>query len=279
MLQLRNMRKLLALSAIVLLTLLHSLPSFGQGVLSDKRFTPAFNELKKIHFDGSRKQEEVAKSRKLTDAEIFCMYEGQVIDSINISSLDIDQFYTFNKKGYLTKYQQEGEFAHVVHFNGNRLTAFTDLDTNTSFSCVYVPLGDNTYRLELRGKGEEKPIFELDSAMIKFNNAGQIVSIRSQNGRVYSYNYDKFGNARNDKGQLCIPILDNEYTREYGYFHVCTNLILRNASMDKNDTSEENIIDKYEFGSNADGIEGTGLITLFIRDFDARAGLAVASLF
>lgn len=97
------MKKLVSLTCVALLILLDSLFALSQrrieSGLQDKRITSMLAQLEKVHLYGSPKQAEIAKTRKVTDAEILCLYEGQTVDSIEHSGYEWYRSYHFYRDG------------------------------------------------------------------------------------------------------------------------------------------------------------------------------------
>lgn len=263
------MKKLLSLICVVVLTTLSSLPMHSQqrskGGLQDKRVMSLLTPLEKVHLYGSEKQEEIAKTRKLTDAEILCVYEGHTVDSIELHGWEWYQSYLFYKDGSLSKYTEANESSSLELFISNhrivRLVT-SEVGEGERGQVKYIPIGNNTYLLQIKTMQGEKVGFGLDDSKITFDDKGRIIAIAYTDDGGESYNvvskfrYDKFGNARNEEGQLCIPILNHKHLDR------CTKLILKRSP-----TKEYPFVDELTYGLSVDA-DFISDITIFIKDFN-----------
>lgn len=263
------MKKLLSLICVVVLTTLSSLPMHSQqrskGGLQDKRVMSLLTPLEKVHLCGSEKQEEIAKTRKLTDAEILCVYEGHTVDSIELHGWEWYQSYLFYKDGSLSKYTEANESSSIELFISNhrivRLVT-SEGEEGERGQVKYIPIGNNTYLLQVKTMQGEEVGLGLDGSKITFDDKGRIIAIAYTYDGGESYNvvskfrYDKFGNARNEEGQLCIPILNHKHLDR------CTKLILKRSP-----TKEYPFVDELTYGLSVDA-DFISDITIFIKDFN-----------
>lgn len=266
------MKKLVSLTCVALLILLDSLFALSQrrseSGLQDKRITSMLAQLEKVHLYGSPKQAEIAKTRKVTDAEILCLYEGQTVDSINHSGYEWHRSYHFCRDGSLANYRESGEdYALELVISGNRILSAINSENDEEGRCevMYIPIGENTYLLQMKTMQGEKVNSGLNDSKITFDNKGRIIAISYtyDYGKSYSvvskFHYDKFGNARNEQGQLCIPMLND------GHLDTCTKLVLRSST-----TLNTPYAEGFAYGMDIES-DSMSNITIFIRGFDPRA--------
>lgn len=269
--ELYAMKKSFFLFGVIFLTLLGTLPSLAQqrakGLLGDKRFTFALSPLEKVHLYGSQKQEEVAKIRKLTDADILCVYEGQTIDSIQNSGWEWYRAYHFYKDGSLARYAEGSEdYFLEIFISGSRIVSLIKRENREEERCQvrYIPIGGNTYLLQMVTMQGEKINSELNGSKVTFDNKGRIIAIAytydegKSYGAISKFRYDQFGNARNEQGQLCIPMLNDRH------LDICTKLVLRSSVAFDTPYSEG-----FVYGMDVDS-DSMSNITLFIKDFEPR---------
>lgn len=274
-----SMKKLSLLFSLMLLLTFSHLSCFAQqgskGLLVDKRLATILSPLEKIHFYGSTKQYEIAKIRKLTDAEILCLYEDQMIDSIENSGWEWNQTYHFDKNGKLARYTEEGEgFLTELSFVDGNLVQVINIEHSQKQigKVTYTPIGGGTYLLQIRDAKGERVFHNLDGSKVTFDAKGHVISIAYTNDEGHSYStiskfhYDKFGNARNDQGQLCIPMLGDINLSTY------TKLIIKESSK-----ADIPYTLNLQYGLDLEN-DSMSNITLFIRNFDLNRILSKSDI-
>lgn len=267
------MKKLLSLISVAALIMLSSLSTIAQqrikGGLQDKRIISLLAPLEKVHLYGSPRQEEIASTRRVTDAEILCLYEGQKVDSIEYSGWEWYRSYHFYRDGSLANYREGGEgYVLELFISDSRIVSAIYGENGDRERCEvrYIPIGMNTYLLQMKTMQGEKVSSALSNSKITFDDKGRVIAIAYtfDDGQSYSFvskfHYDKFGNARNEQGQLCIPMLNND-----GHLETCSKLILRSST-----TKDIPYSEGFAYGMDVDS-DSMADIAIFVKDFDPRA--------